>query len=218
MANKSEKTQIDLGVRKLKLTEFLLGIFTGIIISVIIDTYFEVVTINYSKALWIMSISFGILFLLYIWYKRIVGYPNYVEYECSFKKDKNWNWDELIRLFRDLLIVNLKKNGYWGLRTWHYRGYKLFEKIFGYLRIHISRKIFGFTRGYIYKYKTKESFKFLIPVPDFMSSHEGIIKSINETLQQLQTKRTMRNLKISSINHYYASFLHPFKKKGKLIN
>ena len=215
MQDKLQK--IDLNVRKLKISEFVLGILVGIVVSTLIETISKGVVLTTKGSILIISVSISLLLLLYLWYKRIVGYPDYAEYVCPFNRNKKFDIKEFNVLFSGRLKENLRKNGYWAFDIYYYRGTALIAKVIGYYRSHISRKLFGTVRVFVYRYEKPERFRFLVAIPDFIGSHEGLINSLKDSLKELENKRVITKFKFSNPTYYHASWFSPLKKKGKKL-
>jgi len=201
---KPKEEEINLSQRKLKISEFLLGILVGISASLLIDAILRIIpnTSNSNRN------------------SIVVSFPDLLEFNYSFKFKKNWNWQRFHLNFVSSLNNNLKNEGYYGLKVYMW----VWDKILPYLpfikygRNHISRKFFGLVRSYIYLYKKKNKVRFLVGIPDFFSQHYGIVKAIDKTFKDLEKLGIIKRNPVRSKDEYfYASYFSPIIKKGKKL-
>ena len=217
---KPKEEEINLSQRKLKISEFLLGILVGISASLLIDAILRIIPNTSNSNRNSIVVSFFLLIVAYLMYKKIIGFPDLLEFNYSFKFKKNWNWQRFHLNFVSSLNNNLKNEGYYGLKVYMW----VWDKILPYLpfikygRNHISRKFFGLVRSYIYLYKKKNKVRFLVGIPDFFSQHYGIVKAIDKTFKDLEKLGIIKRNPVRSKDEYfYASYFSPIIKKGKKL-
>lgn len=220
--------KINLEPTRLKASEFILGILVGIVISILIEGIFRVFTVDSSNIYWIVFACFILLGLLFFWYKRVIGFPDFMEFYCKFLMNKDFEWSELRSFFANRLEKNLKKQGYVALGVFIYRPRKIIQRIdfiekkLKSIRLFIKRTRFWNTWGFIYIDKEKEKFRFLLGIPVLSHKSDGIIQALKDTIGELEKtgyiKKIKRKNKFTSKKYFYKSIWYPIIKKGKLID
>ena len=210
--------EIELEPRRLKISEFMLGIFAGIIISILIESIITLWLTKQNAWIW-LTISLSLLPLTFWWYKKIVGFPDFVEYSCKFSKNPDFEWKEFAYDFSNGINYNLNKNGFSFLGLFRNRLISRFTNRFkGYQRAEIRRTKLGTAKAYIYLYPNKQEFKFLIGIPNFSDKHQKILDVLKETMKDLGKKTIInKGWALSQSEYFHISFWYPMIIKGQKI-
>ena len=224
MEDKKPLSEIDLESRKLKISEFILALLIGIVVSTFIEAVFSLFS-NKTAGFywWVMYSSWGGFALLFFWYKRIIGFPDFVEYSYEFVRNSKFSWKDYSSLFTNVTNENLKKYRYIGLKLFHYLWWgKTLIKTIGYARSEITRTRWGTKRAYIYQYfkptEVRARLVFLIGISHF-GHDSGIIMALKDTIEDLKKKGVIiEKKKFSEPQYFHKSLLYPFFKKAKKKN
>lgn len=221
MEDKKPLNEMDLENRKLKINEFILALLIGIVVSIFIEAIFSLFSNKTAGFyLWIIYLSWVAFALLFFWYKRIIGFPDFVEYSYEFIKSNKFNWKDYSSLFSNNLNENLKRRGYVWLKLFHYLWWrKILIKILGYSRSEITRTRWGTKRAYIYQYfrfkENKAKLVFLIGV-FYFTDNSGIVLALKDTIEDLKKKGVIiEKRKFSEPQYFHKSSFYPFVKKAK---
>ncbi len=217
-----EDLEIELASKRLKISEFMLGILVGIVISVIIEAVFQNINVGVNGLVLLIGLGVFLIFLMYVWYKKIVGLPDLAEYTCKFSKKPNFEWGEFGVLFSSAVRKNLQKRRYIGYDIYHFRWSWVVEKFTGYARSHIARTKLGSARAYVDLYRKEEKLVFLVEIPTFSSKAGGIVGAFRESMKDLERmnviKKGVIDKEFKRPSYYHKSNWYPFIKKGKKIN
>lgn len=209
----------DLSRRRLKLSEFVLGIFLGIIISVIIESIFKLFQNANSLFFYLMTcISFLMIPFIYIWYKRIVSYPDIIEYSCNFKKKENIKWKELILNLKNSINTNLSESNFNFFRAYNWKWEEPLAKYKHNWDLTIRRTKLGSPRVRIKVYEKKDVTDILLYTWDLSDKATEMIKILGLSLADLERLNFIDSgWKCTPPSYYHLPLFIPFRRKGKKI-
>ena len=206
---------------QIKSIEFLFGILFGVTANILAQSIMNFIGIKQGNSIYWIILSFVLFFVLFSIYRRIMGLPSFIEFECKFSPNTDFSIHEFETSLKSSCRKFIHERKWFWIDIWQLRSSMYIGTLKKISKFRVSRTKFGKNLACIFVYRKIKKITFRITIPKYTISHinQELIDCLKSGIRELDEKKHI--IKITSDfspeKYYHAHILYPIFDKGREI-